>query len=37
MAVEEPVRKIRESKVLIDSEREAILRGNASRVLGGAV
>jgi aminocarboxymuconate-semialdehyde decarboxylase len=36
MAVEDPVRKIRESKVLTDSEREAILRGNVARVLGKA-
>jgi aminocarboxymuconate-semialdehyde decarboxylase len=34
MSVEDPVRKIRGSKVLTDPEREAILRGNAARVLG---
>jgi aminocarboxymuconate-semialdehyde decarboxylase len=33
MAVEDPVRKIRGSKVLTDAEREAILRGNIARVL----
>lgn len=34
MAVEDPVRKIRQSRVLTDPEREAILQGNAARVLG---
>ncbi len=32
MAVEDPVRKIEESKVLTDPEREAILRDNANRI-----
>ena len=34
MAVEDPVRRIERSPVLSEEEREAILWGNASRVLG---
>lgn len=34
MAVEDPVRRIERSPVLRDEEREVILRGNISRILG---
>ena len=33
MEVEDPVRRIKESMILADAEREAILRGNIARVL----